>query len=258
MSTTLRSALTGLFDDAGLFPPARRPMAAALMAHDRAREGPHGAFMGPFLCPVARLEELDACVAAGRPRPDEIGVVAYPNDLWVKRAVSHPGVVHIEAPLDMPLPDEAGRVRRYLELPPQCDVNVAVDAVVRARAFAKLRCGGVTPDAVPSVNRLAHALAACAGRGVSLKATAGLHHPFPRHDAATGAIQHGFVNLLAAASSAVAGATLEELAEILSLREDDGDGVVARVDRRARELVVAIGTCSIDEPVDALEDLGVL
>lgn len=258
MSTTLRSALTGLFDDAGLFPPTRRPMAAALMSHERAREGPHGSFLGPFLCPVTRLEELDACVAAGRPMPNELGVVAYPSDLWVKRAVSHPGVVHIEAPLNMRLPAEASRVRRYLELPPQCDVDVAVDAVVRARAFAKIRCGGVTPDAVPSVQRLAHALVACAGRGVSLKATAGLHHPFARNDAAIGAILHGFVNLLAAASSAVAGAPLDEVREILGLREDDGDRVVAHVDRRARELVVAIGTCSLDDPVDALEDLGVL
>jgi hypothetical protein len=38
----------------------------------------------------------------------------------------------------------------------------------------------MTPDAVPSVERLADVLAGCAKRRLPLKATAGLHHPF-RH-----------------------------------------------------------------------------
>lgn len=258
MSTTLRTALNGLFDDAGLFPPASRPMADALTVHEETRLGRHSPVLGPFICPVARLQELNACVAAGLPRPERLGVIVYPGDLRAQRAFVQQGVVQVEAPLSMGLPDETRRVRRYLELPPNGDVEHAVEVVVRERAFAKVRCGGVTPDVVPSVQRLADILLACARRGVSLKATAGLHQPFPRNDSLSGAMQHGFVNLLAAASAAVAGAMPDTLVEILSLPEEEGHRIVAQVDRRARELVVAIGTCSIAEPVAALENLGVL
>lgn len=258
MSTTLRTALNGLFDDAGMFPPASRPMADALTVHEQTRTGPYSHFLGPFICPVARLQELNACVAAGLPRPMRLGVIVYPGDLRTQRVFLQPGVVQVEAPLGMALPDETRRLRRYLELPPNSDVEAAVEAVVQQRASAKVRCGGVTPDVLPSVQRLADILLACARRGVSLKATAGLHQPFPRKDSSSGAMQHGFVNLLAAASAAVAGAMPETLMEILSMGEEEGDRVVAQVDRRARELVAAIGTCSIAEPVAALEDIGVL
>jgi 3-deoxy-D-arabino-heptulosonate 7-phosphate (DAHP) synthase len=46
--------------------------------------------------------------------------------------------------------------------------------------------------------------------------------------------------------------------DILLLSEDERDSIIAQVDRRGRDLLVAIGTCSIDEPVDALVALGVL
>ena len=77
MPSLLVSAVDRLFDDAGLFPPARRPMAEALRAHHQAAAGPHKRLVGPFLCPVSRLEELDACVASGLPRPTTVGVIAY-------------------------------------------------------------------------------------------------------------------------------------------------------------------------------------
>ena len=53
-----------LFDDAGLFPPAKLPMAEALTAHERASSGPHSRVVGPFLCPATRLAELDVVVAS--------------------------------------------------------------------------------------------------------------------------------------------------------------------------------------------------
>jgi hypothetical protein len=258
VSTTLRTALDGLFDDAGLFPPARRPMAHALAAHERARVGRHGRLVGPFLCPLPRLDELHACVASGLPRPKTLGVIISQGDLRTRRSFMQPGVVQVEAPLGTLLPHETRRARRFLELPREDDVDRAVDAIVRAGAMAKLRCGGMAPDAVPAPERVADTLVACARHGVSLKATAGLHQPFPHKDPASGALQHGFVNLLAAASAAMLGATAERVTDILRMAEDDGERLIAQVDRRGRDLLVAIGTCSIDEPVAALVDLGVL
>lgn len=258
MSTTLRTALDGLFDDAALFPPARRPMADALSAHERARVSRYGGLVGPFLCPLQRLEELHACVASGLPQPEALGVIISHDDLRTPRSFMQPGVVQVEAPLGTRLPPETRRARRFLELPSHDDVDRALDTVVRAGAMAKLRCGGVAPDAVPAPQRVADILVACARHGVSLKATAGLHQPFPHQDPASGVLQHGFVNLLAAASAAMLGATADQVTDILRSPEEDGARVIAQVDRRGRDLLVAIGTCSIDEPVAALVDLGVL
>jgi hypothetical protein len=143
------------FDDAGLFPPASRPMAEALAAHARARAGPHRELVGPFLCPVGRLEELDACVAAGVPRPPEIGVVAYPGETRWHRAASRADVVQVEAPLDARLPADLVRVRRYLELPARGDLTLAFEGMGRTGARARLRCGGPAPDLVPPSRRLA-------------------------------------------------------------------------------------------------------
>jgi hypothetical protein len=255
--TSLTTVLERLFDDAGLFPPASLPMAEALRAHARVRTSVHAPLVGPFLCPVARLEELDACVAAGVPRPAEIGVItSRVEPRWRKLSV-RPGVVQVEAPLGVTLPPETMRVRRYLELPPGGDVDAAVEVVQRAGARAKVRCGGQTPDAVPSLERLAQVLVACADRKLPLKATAGLHHPFRRRNS-FGVVEHGFVNLLAAASAAVAGADVAHLVQILDTGESSGGGLLGRIDKHARALLTSIGTCSIDEPVAELQSLGAL
>ncbi|MGH9213938.1 MAG: hypothetical protein ACRD2C_25185 [Acidimicrobiales bacterium] len=258
MPTSLLPVLTQLFDDAGLFPPARRPMAEALQVHHAARTGPHGALVGPFVCPMARLDELDACVAAGVPAPPYLSLVVYQGETPSRRALMRAGVVQVEVPLGVSLPSEALRVRRYFELPPGGDVEAAVDEAAASRARVKVRCGGLTPDMVPSPRRLAETLVACARRRLPLKATAGLHHPFRHHQADLGGPQHGFLNLLAAGAAAAAGADADELEKVLETEEADGGAVVDRVDRHARELVVSIGTCSIDEPVGDLRKLGLL
>lgn len=247
-----------LFDDAGLFPPARRPMAEALRAHERARSGPHRALVGPFVCPVVRLDELDACVAGGVPRPAELSVVAHGGEAHMRRAVTRSDVVQVEAPLEATLPPDSLRLRRYLELPPHGDVETAVDRVAQTGARVKLRCGGVSPDVVPPARRVAEVLAACARRRLPMKATAGLHHAFRRRPSSPDGPRHGLVNLLAAASAAMAGAGVDHLTTVLDTEEDEGADLVERIDRHARSLVTAIGTCSIDEPVGELQALGVL
>lgn len=258
MSTSLLPVLARLFDDAGLFPPARRPMAEALHAHAQARSGPYGNLVGPFLCPLARLDELDACVAGGVPAPTELSLVVYQGEAQPRRSIVRPSVVQIEAPLGTKLPAETLRIRRYFELPPGGEVEAAVDEVARSRARAKVRCGGLTPDMVPSSRWLAEVLVACASRRLPLKATAGLHHPFRHYETDLGGPQHGFLNLLAAASAAVGGAGHDELVKILETEQDDGATLVERIDRHARELVASIGSCSIDEPVADLTAAGLL
>ena len=117
MPTALRAVLSHLFDDAGLFPPAKLPMAEALAAHQRALNGPYGEVVGPFLCPATRLDELSACVAAGATRPATLGIIGYVGQLDWRRPMAVRGVVQAEAPLDAGMPRPPGRIVPYLELP---------------------------------------------------------------------------------------------------------------------------------------------
>jgi hypothetical protein len=147
---------------------------------------------------------------------------------------------------------EAGSERQddavYLE-------GVPLDEVAARGLRAKIRCGG---ERAPSVEELADFIRACRSRGLVFKATAGLHHAYP-----TDSGEHGFLNLLAAA---VFGNEEEALRErppafalgIESFRWRDQEALPARLADVRASLFHSIGTCSFFEPVEELEQLGVL
>src|SRR5512132_1545496 len=118
VTTTLAAVVERLFDDASLFPPARLPMAAALTAHERLRQGPLAAMVGPFLYPASRFEELEACLSSGLPRPPELGVIAYGGDAPWPVIYATPGIVQVEAPEAARPPEPPRGVRRYVEVAP--------------------------------------------------------------------------------------------------------------------------------------------
>ncbi len=55
---SLHALLEGLIDYAGLFPPARLPLDAALAHYARDRQGPDAWMLARFICPVGRLADL--------------------------------------------------------------------------------------------------------------------------------------------------------------------------------------------------------
>ena len=150
--------------------------------------------------------------------------------------------------------------------------QAVVDANGRAErpAFAlKLRCGGVTPDLVPEVEALACALATIRDAGTPYKATAGLHHPLPNHDDAVGARMHGFLGVFGGAVLArIHGLGPDDWAEILDdsnpanwsiqdgLRWRSLSATAAEVADARAQLALSFGSCSFDEPVDDLRQLG--
>lgn len=134
---------------------------------------------------------------------------------------------------------------------------------------AKVRCGGAAPGATPSVDDLAIFMTVAHAHDVPWKATAGLHHPVRtvRGDIAS----HGFLNVFIAGIALHAGAIAPERAgEIIAELEprafDLDPAHVAWRDVRldaeqvaaARERCVVIGSCSFDEPVNDLRELGML
>jgi hypothetical protein len=60
MSPSLQALLTRIIDYAGLFPPARLPLAEAIHNYARYRNEPDAWMLGRFICPAARLAELTA------------------------------------------------------------------------------------------------------------------------------------------------------------------------------------------------------
>lgn len=126
----------------------------------------------------------------------------------------------------------------------------------------KLRCGGLSKDAFPSSETLSRFIIAAARHAIPLKATAGLHHPYPVVDPVTGARMHGFVNLIAAMACAIQyPSDRQPVVDILN--EDDpsafliGDlGLHWRDHMFSIDLLqnvrtdglTSFGSCSFDEP----------
>jgi len=285
--------LRGLIDDAGLFPPARKPMARAVADHAAARAGPARWMLGRFLCPVSRLEELaGAAPADGGWRygaildgAGEDWLDAVRADL--RRIAASPGreaveVVEVRLPAGaagraaigrvLPaLAELGGRVEAFLEVPDRDpgEIEAALAAIGAARRSArvgaKLRCGGLAAAAFPPAGAVAAFIESARRHDVPFKATAGLHHPFRTVDREIGVLQHGFLNLLAATAMPEAPAVeVIEDAEAGSFALG-GEGLRWRghladpaAVARARSLFTAFGSCSFDEPVEDLAAAGVL
>jgi hypothetical protein len=119
----------------------------------------------------------------------------------------------------------------------------------------KLRCGGAK---IPSVEEVAAFVRRCRDERLVFKATAGLHHAYP-----TEAGEHGFLNLLAAATFGDEVAALRAPRGSFELDERSfrWNGREAEADELARvreTLFHSIGSCSFFEPVEELEELGIL
>jgi hypothetical protein len=144
-----------------------------------------------------------------------------------------------------------------------------------AGACAKLRTGGTTADAIPTTRIVAEFLAACARRGVRMKATAGLHHAMRGDYRLTyaadsdSAPMHGFVNFYVAAAAALSDADAEEIERILddsdpaNFRASD-DAITWRtrslsaddLHRTRKRLAISMGSCSFNEPIEDLHAMG--
>jgi hypothetical protein len=133
--------------------------------------------------------------------------------------------------------------------------GVPLDDVAGRGLRAKIRCGG---ERVPTVEELADFIRGCRARGLVFKATAGLHRAYP-----TEAGEHGFLNLLAAAVFGEEEEALRERAPAFALDADsfrwrDQEAPPAKLADVRASLFHSIGTCSFFEPVEELEELGIL
>lgn len=235
--------LAGLFDYAGLFPPASLDLDDALSAYARYRTGRHAWMLGRLIVPVARLDDVTQRASVlptfGGPARWRLSALAEPDSAADAAAVTlfnriHADEAHgaavvdtIEVKTSSVAAVHAARswagagFEVYCEVPLGPDGDSVLDAVARAGLHAKVRTGGVTPDSVPACADVAAFLCGCVARGVVAKATAGLHHAISGEHAlwegGAPARMLGFVNLVLAAGVAEgAGRAAAQSAEVIA------------------------------------------
>ena len=243
--TDVRHALFGgLIDHAPTFPPEELPLDEGLAEHRRMRGSEHGWIVNRFVCPASKLGELGD-------EPLRLSVVLDTGEL----PDADPRIEAVEAAGTDPevLFDAAPEI--YCELPLRDDVSFRILQLGELGLRAKVRCGG---SVVPTVPRLAEFIQACRRLEIPFKATAGLHQPL-RHDD-----EHGFLNLLAAAvfgdeEDALAEADADAFAvSAHAFRWRDREAGAEEIALIRRELFVSFGSCSAQEPIDGLAELGYL
>jgi hypothetical protein len=269
--------LSGLVDDAALFPPGNAAMSRALREHAELRRTPRSGLVGPFLCPVSRVAELTGYL------PDDevlrVSLVADrvgPDLHQALRTTTQDPRLPLAA-VEVPLTAVAGNAARIgtnlathhphvsgcLEVP-RDDIASGLALVgTPGWHLAKYRTGGATPDAFPDEKELATFLVAALDRDVAFKLTAGLHHAVRRTDLETGFEQHGVLNVLAATEAASRGGSIDQVATVLAVR--DARELATEVGRwdeetcvRVRDRFRSFGCCGVHDPIDDLTALGLL
>ncbi len=294
--TALRALLAGSIDYAGLFPPAGLDMATSVRQYAEYREDPDAWALGRFVVPAGRLEELAAQAAAFAPRVPEGSGAAWrlsallgPDPARDLQAIGEFNCRHaaagapalsadvVEARADSV--EAIGRLlalvprwaRAYVEIPLEPDPAPLLAALARAGGRAKIRTGGVTPEAIPTPEAVARFLKACTDLGLPFKATAGLHHPLRAEYRLTYApdsprgTMFGFLNVFLAAALLRGGMSQADAARLLDERDPaalrfSADALEWRGHRANRAAIVearaagivAFGSCSFTEPVGEL------
>lgn len=252
VAPALKELLSGLIDYAGLFPPAKLPLETALDNFRAYRADEFSWFLRSFVVPAANINSV----------PESMnGAISVLSDLDENRAAS----IESTRPVKSQRPV-------YCEVP--LDKLEMLDAVKNLGCFAKVRTGGLKPEAIPSTADLAQFILACADRSLAFKATAGLHHPvravhaLTYEDGAPQALMHGFLNVVMAAAFAWRGE--REIEPILA--ETDPSAFSFGDQARWRELSLSldeirkarqnffhsVGSCSFEEPLQDLEKLGLI
>lgn len=136
----------------------------------------------------------------------------------------------------------------------------ALDEVAAVDHRLKLRTGGLDAEAFPSGEELATCIGAALDRELRFKCTAGLHKAVRHRDPGTGFEHHGFLNVLLATRASLDGASIADVAAVL----DETDAVrltgqaTPEALQSARRWFTSFGSCSIEEPLHDLVELGLV
>jgi hypothetical protein len=228
-------------------------------------------------------ENLDSIFAFNHEHQSPRNGLALIDAVEIKTpSADNAGADFIDAALES-MPEE---VYPFFEIPimparpgqPAPDIRGLIAALAGADAAAKVRTGGLTPDAFPPPDLLAEFICASAASDVPFKATAGLHHAVRAHYPLTyepncpRGVMHGFLNLfLAAALVKTHRADAQAASRLLAETDPEAfrfsDTLVnwheyvlndAQLAHTRETFALSYGSCSFEEPVEELQRLGII
>jgi hypothetical protein len=292
---SLRVLLSEIIDYAGLFPPAQLSMAAAVQNYADYLRSEHSWMLGRFIVPADMLDEFAERAAEYWARKDaplwRISVLARgslgeTNQQIEKFNAAHVGraiidSVEVRADNAAQIKEARGHLipemPTYFELPLTAILPEQISVLAVSKTRAKVRTGGVVPEAFPPIDELIKFLRVCIAANVPFKATAGLHHPFRstrrltyEEDAPIGTM-HGFLNLFLSAAlmrvnlnnTSVHRLMADGDPENFTFDDDGASWNNNRIDLQQLKTmrqrnIVSFGSCSFVEPIEDLQQLGLL
>ena len=293
---SVRVLLAGAIDYAGLFPPSKLSMSEAVINYATYKHSNYNWMLGRFVLATAQLPDflessrdfvsrdsasgwrLSALASEDIydtfKRINDFNARFGPGVLVDSLEVKANTVSKIENTVNA-LPEG---ITAYFEISVGPNFHELVSTLALRGQKAKIRTGGITPDAFPRSADIIRFVRTCTAANVPFKATAGLHHPIRCFkpltydpDAPTGTM-HGFLNLFlmtAFARESYKPALLEELMEeeFEEVFQFEENGVRWRneyvlnnwqLERTRKMGIHSFGSCSFDEPIADLRSLGLL
>lgn len=256
MSKTVAPALKALLDSfidyAGVFPPAKLPLDTAIANFNDYQTGEYSWMLHWLVLGADQSKDAPNSI-------DSLTSLVTEIDNDRAASIETKSIVIAQKPV-------------YCETAP--GNTEQLDAIKRSNCFAKIRTGGLKPEAIPSTAAVTSFITDCAERKLAFKATAGLHHPIRAMHPLTyepdapHAIMHGFVNVLLASAFAWHGERDIEpiIAETDASKFSFDDAghwrgkslSVAQIREARKNFIHSVGSCSFDEPVHDLQALGFL
>ncbi len=274
--------LEGLFDYAGLFPPANLDMQPTVNNWSTYANGDDSWMLARLIIPVSRLNEFKSAAKDILPSAEE-------QDMWQISVLLPPASSEgfesaVQATIDFNFED-CGAVANivefkassaieidkalsilhddlfpFIEIPIDKDPRGLLASLSGAIAGAKVRTGGIVPELYPSAEDLARFIHSCALSGQPFKATAGLHHPCANINDNVGVREFGFLSILqSAAFASTNDCNVGDIIEILLCDTPDLSSFSEEQLEQVRaELFNSIGSCSFDEARTDLRLMGML
>jgi hypothetical protein len=291
-----RILLAEIIDYAGLFPPSQVSMPEAVINYATYRNSNYSWMLGRFVLPVARLDEFletavdfvshDASsswrlsVLAGEDIYETIRQIENFNKQNAPRILCD--TLEVRATTESKITNTVNALpaflTAYFEIPTDDRLPDLITSLAIHRQRAKFRTGGVTADAFPKTREIIRFIRTCLAANVPFKATAGLHHPIrcfkplTYESNAPRGTMNGFLNMFLATGFARAGYKPMILEEILEDEFEESfdfteSGVAWHTDYFLsnwqlgyvrQKSITSFGSCSFDEPIADLQEIGLL
>lgn len=295
-SESVRALLSEIVDYAGLFPPSQLSMTDAVANYANYKKSDYDWMLGRFVAPVARLDEFLES-ARGVLSDNKFGVwklsVLAGDDIFETvrqiedfNGANAPSVVcdsiEVKADTSCMIEDIAQIIPAHFATYFELSINKNLADLVQALAIrgqrAKIRTGGVTESAFPKNEQIIRFIKTCLAAKVPFKATAGLHHPLRsikpltyEIDAPTG-VMNGFLNVFLAAGFLRQNCQEKFVDELLEDEQAENfafntDGVfwrqkyfisTAELKSLRKQNIISFGSCSFEEPITDLQEIGLL